>query len=82
MVNTNLSLGEYEGEEIRNGIFMGRPGSNNQQRAHNENSTRFDEHGDDDPAQSTNSSHPQGSANFLCVQDEPDDDHENEEDVE
>ena len=78
----NLSFGEYEGEDINNGVFPGRPGSNNQQRAHSVDGTRFDEHGDDDLAQSTNSSYPQGSASVLCMQDEPDNDHEGEEDVE
>ena len=61
---------------------MGRPGPDNQQRAHSVNGTRLDEHGNDDLTQSTDSSEPQGSANFLCMQDEPDDDHESEEDVE
>ena len=78
--STNLSLIQDRQEDIHNGTFT--PRCDNQQRAHSENGTRLNEHGDDGLGQSTNSGHPQGRASVSGVYGEPDDDHEGEEDVE
>ena len=53
--STNLNLGEDGQEEIRNGVYVGAPRSNDQQRAHSIKGTRLNEHGNDGLAQPTDS---------------------------
>ena len=80
--STNLSLSKDRQEDVR-GVVSGAPRPDEQQRVHGIKGRRFDEHRDDCPVQSTDSSwSSHGTANIPAVEDEPNDDHEGEEDVE
>ena len=77
----NLSLSKDEHETVRTAPSSTQQ-QKNQQRTRSIDHRGLDEHRDDSPAQSTNSSYPRAGTNVPTVQDKSGDDHEGEEDIE